>query len=54
MSEKIEKLLKSEKLKVLKPNECGLIFDEKRGLLVGVCNKDGAIQVTLKKRVSEL
>lgn len=42
----IEKLLKSDKLKVLKPNECGIIYDEKAGVLVGVCNKDGEFKVS--------
>lgn len=54
MTEEIERLLKSEKLKILKPDECGLLFDEKKGLLIGVCNKDGEIRVTLKKRIDEL
>jgi hypothetical protein len=52
--EKIEELLKSEKLKVLKPNECGLIYDEKRDLLIGICNKDGKIEVTFKKKIGEI
>jgi len=40
VDKELEEFLKSEKVKTLKPNECGLIYDEKRGLLIGVCNKD--------------
>ena len=39
----LEKLLK-EKLKVLKPDECALAYDEKKGVLIGVCNKDGKLK----------
>ncbi|MDI6916844.1 MAG: hypothetical protein QMC80_03515 [Thermoplasmatales archaeon] len=53
-SKEIEKLLKSEKLKVLKPNECGLMYDEKKGLLIGFCNKNGEIKITLKKKIEEI
>jgi hypothetical protein len=52
--EKIEELLKSERLKVLKPNECGLIYDEKRDFLIGICNKDGEIKITFKKKIGEI
>lgn len=41
----LEELLKSEKLKILKPNECGLIYDENRGIIYGICNKDGKFTV---------
>lgn len=40
----IEKLLKSDKLKVLKPNECGIVYDEKAGVLLGLYNKDGELK----------
>jgi hypothetical protein len=52
--EEIRKLLKSEKVKTLKPNECAIVYDEERGLLLGVCNKNGRIEVTLKKKVEEI
>jgi len=39
--------LPKDKLKTLKPNECGIIYDEIRGLLIGICNKNGEI---IKKR----
>lgn len=42
----IEKLLKSEMVKILKPNECALVYDEKTGILKGVCNKDGELKVS--------
>ncbi|MDI6902638.1 MAG: hypothetical protein QMC77_02735 [Methanocellales archaeon] len=54
MDKTLEEFLKSEKVKTLKPDECGLIYDEKRGLLIGVCNKDGEIKVTLKKKIEEI
>jgi len=40
-------------LKKIKPNECGLVYDEKRGVLIAVCNKNGEIKI-IKKRVEEL
>jgi hypothetical protein len=43
MDKEIEELLKSDKMKI-KPSECGLIYDDKRGLRVGICNKDGEIR----------
>jgi hypothetical protein len=43
MDKEIEELLKSDKMKI-KPSECGLIYDDKRGLLVAICNKDGEIR----------
>ncbi len=49
-----EGLLKSEKIKTLKPDECGLLYDEERGLLIGFCNKDGDISITLKKKIEEI
>jgi len=53
-SKEIEKLLKSEKLKTLKPKECGLLYDDKRGLLIGICNKNGDLEIKLKKKIEEL
>jgi len=52
--EKIEELLKSEKIKIIKPNECGLIYDEKRDFLIGLCNKDGKIKIMFKKKIEEI
>jgi hypothetical protein len=52
--EKIEELLKSEKIKTMKSNECSLIYDEKRDFLIGICNKDGEIKVTFKKKIGEI
>lgn len=43
---KVEQLLKSEKVKILEPNACALIYDQARGLLIGVCNKDGELKVS--------
>ena len=40
-------------LKKIKPNECGLVYDETRGVLIAVCNKNGVIKI-IKKRVEEL
>ena len=54
VDKELEGFLKSEKIKTLKPDECGLIYDEKRGLVIGVCNKNGEIKVTLKKKIEEI
>jgi hypothetical protein len=54
MDKEIEELLKSDKIKIIKPSECGLIYDDKRGLLIGLCNKDGEIKVTFKQKIEEL
>lgn len=35
------------------PMNCGLVYDEKRGMLIAVCNKNGKVSF-LKKRVEEL
>lgn len=43
----------ADELKKIKPNECGLVYDEKRGMLIAVCNKNGDIRI-IKKRVEEL
>ncbi len=51
MQEKLKKLLE-EKVKILKPDECAIIYDDKRGLLVGVCNEKGKISF-ISKRVEE-
>lgn len=45
--------IEADVLKKLKSNECGLIYDETRGLLVAVCNKNGEIKI-LKQRIEEL
>jgi len=51
MDNKIE--IKSDELKKIKPNECGLVYDETRGMLIAICNKNGEIKI-IKKRVEEL
>ncbi len=45
--------IRAEELKKIKPNECGLVYDEKRGMLIAICNKNGEIKI-IKKRVEEL
>ncbi len=45
--------IRADELKKIKPNECGLVYDEKRGMLIAVCNKNGEINI-IKKRVEEL
>ncbi len=45
--------IRADELKKIKPNECGLVYDEKRGMLIAVCNKNGEIKI-IKKRVEEL
>jgi len=45
--------IRAEELKKIKPNECGLVYDETRGMLIAVCNKNGEIKI-IKKRVEEL
>lgn len=40
-------------LKKIKPNECGLVYDETRGVLIAVCNKNGEVKI-IKKRVEDL
>ena len=54
MTDGIEELLKSEKIKTLKPNECALFYDEKEGKLVGICNKDGKLEITFAKKIEEI
>lgn len=54
MAEKIEELLKSEKIKTLKPNECALFYDKERGKLLGICNKNGKLEITLEKKIEEI
>lgn len=54
MDKEIEEFLKSEKIKTLKPDECGLIYEDKKVLLIGVCNKNGEIKITLKKKIEEI
>jgi hypothetical protein len=43
--------LKEKLVGILKPNECALIYDEKRGKLLAVCNKNGKIEVTFEKEL---
>ncbi len=45
--------IRADELKKIKPDECGLVYDEKRGMLIAVCNKNGKISF-IKKRVEEL
>jgi len=45
--------IRADELKKIKPNECGLVYDEKRGMLIAICNKNGEIKI-IKKRVEEL
>ncbi|MBU3966134.1 MAG: hypothetical protein KKG76_01990 [Euryarchaeota archaeon] len=45
--------IRADELKKIKPNECGLVYDEKRGMVIAVCNKNGEIRI-MKKRVEEL
>lgn len=51
MNNEIE--ITANELKKIKPNECGLVYDETRGMLIAVCNKNGEIKI-LKKSVEEL
>ncbi len=48
-AQSIEELIKSDKLKILKPNECGLLYDEKGNRIFTFCNKDGKIEMKEKK-----
>ena len=36
-------------LKKIKPNECGLVYDETRGVLIAVCNKNGEIRIMRRR-----
>ena len=45
--------IRAEELKKIRPDECGLVYDQKRGLLIAVCNKKGEIKI-LKKKVEEI
>ncbi|MBU3966067.1 MAG: hypothetical protein KKG76_01640 [Euryarchaeota archaeon] len=45
--------IRADELKKIKPNECGLVYDEKRGMLIAVCNTNGKISF-IKKRVEDL
>lgn len=48
-TKRIEELLKNDKLKIIKPNECGLLYDEKQERLITICNKDGNLEIKEKK-----
>ncbi|MBI4289377.1 MAG: hypothetical protein HY671_13245 [Chloroflexi bacterium] len=48
-AEILEALIKSDKLKVIKPNECGLLYDEKRDRVITICNKDGKLEIKEKR-----
>lgn len=52
MEKDIEELLKKTFTK-LKPGECSIFYDEKRGVIVGVCNRKGEPK-PFKKKVEEL
>lgn len=43
MSSELE--FRANALKKLKSDECGLIYDEKRGLMIAVCNKNGELKI---------
>lgn len=45
--------IRADMLKKLKSDECGLIYDETRGLIIAVCNKNGEIKI-LKQRIEEI
>ena len=45
--------IRADELRKIKPNECGLVYDETRDVLIAVCNKNGVIKI-IKKRVEEL
>jgi hypothetical protein len=45
--------ISDEEIKKIKPDECGIVYDEARGVLIAVCNKKGEIKI-IKKRVEEL
>ncbi len=45
--------INSVMLKKLKPDECGLIYDETRGILLAVCNRNGKIEI-FKQKIEEL
>ena len=45
----LEELLKSDKLKIIKPNECGLLYDEKHDKIITICNRDGNLEIKEKK-----
>ncbi len=42
-----ERQLEEKLVRILKPNECALIYDEKRGRLLAICNKNGKIEITI-------
>lgn len=47
-TKRIEELLKSDKLKIIKPNECGLLYDEKHDKIITICNRDGNLEIKEK------
>lgn len=52
MKKEIEKLLRDERVKILKalkPGECGIIYDEKGKSIIGICNVKGELKITKKK-----
>jgi len=42
-----------QSLKTLKSGECAVTYDSKRRVLIGICNKDGKLEVTTK-RIDEI
>lgn len=45
--------IKANEMKKLKPDECGLVYDEVRGILIAVCNKNGELSI-LKRRIEDI
>jgi len=45
--------IRVSEMKKLKPDECGLVYDEVRGILIAVCNKDGKLSI-LKRRIEDI
>lgn len=42
-----------DKIKKIGPNECGIVYDNKRGIVLGICNKNGKLRF-IKKALEEI
>ena len=46
--------LKDKMVRILKPKECALIYDEKNGKILAICNRNGKPEITLEKKIEEI
>jgi hypothetical protein len=44
-------ILKDKIIKILKPGECALIYDEKSSKLLAVCRKRGKLEITFERQL---